>query len=197
MNHSALARSARPCRRSGFTLIEVLVVVMIIAIISAVSVLALGNLGDDRALQNEARRMTALIEMASDEAMLQGRDFGLEVSQRSYRFVEYDPFTEHWFEVIGDDLMRPRTLAEDTEFDLFLEDKRIALKLEAAETERSDDDDGDDKDLTDDYLPHVLVLSSGDITPFVLEIYRSTDRASVQLSASPAGELKVGTSEDE
>ncbi len=195
MNHSALARSARPCRRSGFTLIEVLVVVMIIAIISAVSVLALGNLGDDRALQNEARRMTALIEMASDEAMLQGRDFGLEVSQRGYRFVEYDPFTEHWFEVIGDDLMRPRTLAEDTEFDLFLEDKRIALKLEAAETERSDDDD--DKDLTDDYLPHVLVLSSGDITPFVLEIYRSTDRASVQLSASPAGELKVGTSEDE
>ena len=195
MNHSALARSARPCRRSGFTLIEVLVVVMIIAIISAVSVLALGNLGDDRALQNEARRMTALIEMASDEAMLQGRDFGLEVSQRGYRFVEYDPFTEHWFEVIGDDLMRPRTLAEDTEFDLFLEDKRIALKLEAAETERSDDDD--DKDLTDDYLPHVLVLSSGDITPFVLEIYRSTDRASVQLSASPTGELKVGTSEEE
>ena len=197
MNHFALARSARPCRRSGFTLIEVLVVVMIIAIISAVSVLALGNLGDDRALQNEARRMTALIEMASDEAMLQGRDFGLAVSQRGYRFVEYDPFTEHWFEVIGDDLMRPRTLAEDTEFDLFLEDKRIALKLEAAETERSDDDDGDHKDLTDEYLPHVLILSSGDIPPFVLEIYRSIDRASVQLSASPAGELKVGTSEHE
>ncbi len=195
MNRSALPRSTRPCRVSGFTLIEVLVVVVIIGIVSAIAVLALGNLGDDRELQNEARRMTSLIEMASDEATLQGRDFGLEILQRGYRFVEFDPLTEQWSEVIGDDLMRPRTLADDTEFDLFLEDKRVLLKLDAAETERRDDDDN--IDLTQDYLPHVLVLSSGDITPFVLEIFRNTDRASVVLSASPAGELKVGTSEDE
>jgi general secretion pathway protein H len=195
MNPSALSRSAHQCRGSGFTLIEVLVVVVIIGIISAVVILGLGNLGNDRELRNEARRMTALIEMASDEATLQGRDFGLELLLRGYRFVEYDPLTEQWFEVIGDDLMRPRSLAEDTEFDLFLEDRRVVLDLEAAETEQGEDDD--DSDLGDDYLPHVLVLSSGDITPFVLEIYRSTDRASIQLSASPAGELKVGTSEEE
>ena len=174
-------------------MIEVLVVVVIIGIISAVVVLGLGNLGDDRELRTEARRMSALIEMASDEATLQGRDFGLELLLQGYRFVEYDPVTEQWFEVIGDDLLRPRSLAEDTEFDLFLEDKRIVLELEAAKTEQ----DEDDRDLSDDYLPHVLVLSSGDISPFVLEIYRRTDRASIQLSASPAGELKVGTDEDE
>ena len=142
-----------------------------------------------------ARRMTALIEMTLDEATLQGRDFGLELMQNGYRFVEFDPLTEQWSEVIGDDFMRPRSLAEDTEFDLFLEDKRVLLKIDAAETEKGDDDD--DRDLSDDFLPHVLVLSSGDITPFVLEIFRNSDRASVQLSASPAGELKVGTSEDE
>ena len=195
MNRSAFPRSARPCRGNGFTLIEVLVVVVIIGIVSAIAVLALGNLGDDRELQNEARRMTSLIEMASDEATLQGRDFGVQLLQRGYRFVEFDPLTEQWSEVFGDDLMRPRTLADDTEFDLFLEDKRVLLKFDAAETERSDDDD--DSDITQDYVPHVLVLSSGDITPFVLEIFRNTDRASVVLSASPAGELKVGTSEDE
>ena len=55
MNPCALARS---CRGSGFTLIEVLVVLVIIAIISAFAILGLGNLGDDRELQNEARRMT-------------------------------------------------------------------------------------------------------------------------------------------
>ena len=195
MSPSVLSRSARPCRGSGFTLIEVLVVIVIIGIISAVVVLGLGNLGDNRELQNEARRLTALIEMASDEATLQGRDFGLELLLHGYRFVEYDPFTEQWFEVIGDDLMRPRNLAEGTEFDLFLEDKRIVLELEAAKTEEGEEED--DRDLSNDYLPHVLVLSSGDISPFVLEIYRSTDRASVQLSASPTGELKVGTDEEE
>ncbi len=192
MNPAALAR---PCRGSGFTLIEILVVVVIMGIISAIVVLGLGNLGDDRDLRTEARRMSTLIEMASDEATLQGRDFGLELMQGGYRFVEFDPLSEQWSEVIGDDLMRPRRLAEGTEFDLVLEDKRVLLKLDAAEAQKSDDDDN--RDLSDDYLPHVLVLSSGDITPFVLEIYRNSDRASIQLSATPAGELKVGTSEDE
>jgi general secretion pathway protein H len=188
---------ARPCHGSGFTLIEVLVVVVIIGIISAIVVLGLGNFSDDRELRNDARRMTALIEMTLDEATLQGRDFGLELMQSGYRFVEYDPLTEQWFEVIGDDLMRPRSLAEETEFNLFLEDKRVLLKVDAADTEKSDDDDDNDGDLGDDYLPHILVLSSGDITPFVLEIFRNSDRTSIQLSASPAGELKVGANEDQ
>ena len=196
MNISALGRPAQPCRGSGFTLIEILVVVVIIGVVSAIVVLGLGNLGNDRELQNEARRMTSLIEMASDEATMQGRDFGLEVLQTSYRFVEFDSLTEQWYEVIGDDLMRPRQLAQDTEFDLFLEDRRVLLELEAADI-APDDDDDDDRDLIDDYLPHILVLSSGDISPFELEIIRMTDRASVQLSVSPAGELKVGASEDE
>ncbi len=196
MNISALGRPAQPCHGSGFTLIEVLVVVVIIGVVSAIVVLGLGNLGNDRELQNEARRMTSLIEMASDEATMQGRDFGLEVLQTSYRFVEFDSLTEQWYEVIGDDLMRPRQLAQDTEFDLFLEDRRVLLELEAADI-APDDDDDDDRDLIDDYLPHILVLSSGDISPFELEIIRMTDRASVQLSVSPAGELKVGASEDE
>ncbi len=193
MNRSVFPRRARSCRGRGFTLIEVLVVVLIMVIISSLAVLSLGNLGDDRELQDQARRMTSLIEMASDEATLQGRDFGLQLLQRGYRFVEFDPLTEQWSEVFGDDLMRSRTLADDTEFDLFLEDRRVLLRVDAAETERTDDD----SDLTQDYLPHVLVLSSGDITPFVLEIFRTTDRASVFLSASPAGELKVGTSADQ
>ena len=194
-NWNNMSLSARPCRGSGFTLIEVMVVVVIIGIISAVAVLGLGNLGDDRELKTEARRMTALIEMASDEATLQGRDFGLEVLQTGYRFVEFDPLTEQWAEVPGDDLMRPRSLVEGTEFDLFLEDKRVLLKAEAEETARDSDDKQDNRN--EDYQPHVLVLSSGDITPFVLEILRNSDRASIQLSASPTGELKVGTDEDE
>ena len=93
--------------------------------------------------------------------------------------------------------MRPRQLAQDTEFELFLEDKRVLLDLEATDIAQDDDDDDDDRDLSNDYLPHVLVLSSGDISPFELEIVRLTDRASIQLSVSPAGELKVGADEDE
>ncbi len=194
MMPSDVSASARPSHGSGFTLIEVLVVVVIIGIISAVVVLGLGNVGDDRELQTEARRITSLIEMASDEATLQGRDFGLELLQTGYRFVEHEPLTGHWSEVFGDDLMRLRQLAQDTEFVLFLEDRRVLLDIDAADSARNDDTD--DNDLGQDYLPHILILSSGDITPFRLEIVRNTDRSSVSLGVSANGEISVGTSDD-
>lgn len=191
---SNVSAAARPRYGSGFTLIEVLVVVTIIGIISAVVVLSLGNLGDDRELQTEARRITSLIEMASDEATLQGRDFGLEFLQTGYRFVEYDALTGQWSEVFGDELMRLRQLAQDTEFDLFLEDRRVLLDIDAADSAQNDD--ADDNYLRQDYLPHILILSSGDITPFRLEIVRNTDRSSVSLGVSANGEISVDTSDD-
>ena len=191
---SDVSAAARPGYGSGFTLIEVLVVVTIIGIISAVVVLSLGNLGDDRELQTEARRITSLIEMASDEATLQGRDFGLELLQTGYRFVEHDALTGQWSEVFGDELMRLRQLAQDTEFDLFLEDRRVLLDIDAADSAQNDD--ADDNYLSQDYLPHILILSSGDITPFRLEIVRNTDRSSVTLGVSANGEITVGTNDD-
>jgi general secretion pathway protein H len=182
-----------PNRVSGFTLIEILIVVVIIGIISAIVVLGLGNIGDDRELQTEARRITSLIELASDEATFQGRNFGLELLQKGYRFVEHDPLTGAWSKILWDDLMRQRQLPQDTEFELFLENKRVLLDADTADSAPNDDTD----DLTQEYLPHILILSSGDITPFNLEIIRNTDRIRVALSVSANGIIKVGTSEDD
>ena len=160
-------------RSRAFTLIEILVVIIIIAIISAVALLSFGIIGDDRDLQREARRMASLIELANDEAAIQGRDYGLEIMETGYRFVEFDPFLNQWHELIGDDFLRPRQLAEDMEFELFIEDRRVLLDAEAAETDREEDD----TDLTDDYIPHVLIMSSGDVTPFEHRILRQIERA--------------------
>ena len=182
---------------SAFTLIELLVVIVIVGIVSAVALLSFGILGDDRNLQREARRMGSLIELANDEATMQGRDYGLEIMQSGYRFVEHDPFTEQWHEIIGDETLRPRQLEEQMEFELFLEDRRILLEEDAAVTERDEDDDDTNRSLIEDYIPHVLILSSGDITPFELRIVRQKDRTEITMTMSLLGEFEIQTNDQQ
>jgi general secretion pathway protein H len=183
-------------RMPGFTLIEILVVLVIVGIIVAAALLSLGTLGDDRNLQTQARRLTTLLQMATDDATIQGRDFGIEVMTAGYRFVEHDPLLNQWFEVTDDDLMRKRKLEEGTEFELVIEEHRVLLEDESQETQR-EEEDIDERDLTDNYLPHILILSSGDTSPFELRIVRSSDRAEVLVRMSAAGELKIVNDDDD
>ena len=176
-------------RRAAFTLIELLVVIAIAAILVTIAVMSFNLIGDDRAVQKQVVKLSTLIDMASDEAQIQGRDYGLEFMQGGYRFVEYDPYLEVWSEVIGDDLLEPRALDEDMVIELFLEDHRVLLQAEAKDTE-SDEDEGQ-RDLTDDYLPHVLIMASGDITPFRLDIVRLTDELAVGLKIEYGGDLEI------
>ena len=182
---------------AAFTLIELLVVIVIVGIVSAVALLSFGILGDDRNLQREARRLGSLIELANDEATMQRRDYGMEIMQSGYRFVEHDPLTEQWQEIFGDETLRPRQLAEQMEFELFIEDRRVLLEDEAADTETDEDDDNTNRNLIDDYTPHVLILSSGDITPFELKIVRQKDRTEITMTMSLLGEFEIQTNDQQ
>lgn len=172
----------------GFTLIEILVVLVIVGILIAVSLLSFGIAGGNQSLQRDARRLVTIIESVTDEATIQGRDYGLEFMQNGYRFLEHDPLIDQWFEVEDDDLLRPRTLDDAAEIELTIEEHRVLLKPEAKKTTKTEDDD---RDLTDDYLPHVLILSSGDVTPFQLRIVRPADRAYVAVELGLDGELEI------
>ena len=181
-------------RNRGFSLIELLVVITIVGIVMSIALLSLGLLGDDRDLQTEGRRVIALVQVAQDEAIMQGREFGLELMADSYRFVEYDPLLNIWGEIIGDETLRQRQLPEDFEFDLFVEGQRVLLDFEAASFE--DPEESAYRDLTETYAPHVLIFSSGDMTPFELHILRPAQEQSVVLEASLLGDVKFADEEE-
>jgi general secretion pathway protein H len=178
-------------KHGAFTLIELLVVVVIIGIVSSFLLLSFGILGNDRALDQQVRRLGSLLELTRDEATLQGRDFGLEVMQGGYRFVEFDPILGQWSEVVGDDMLKARQLDEDMEVELYIEDRQVVLAKEPAKTARTKESIMNQRNLREDYAPHVLILSSGDLSPFRMTIVRAADRARKTLSVSVAGEIRI------
>lgn len=181
-------------RLRGFTLVEILVVISIIAIVMSIAILSLGVLGDDRDLRQEGRRVIALIRVAQDDAVMQGREFGLEFTVSGYRFVEYDALQGAWTEIVGDETLRLRQLPEETEFDLFIEGQRVLLDPEPAAIE--DPDDEDDAEL-EAYVPHVLIFSSGDMTPFELHILEPTRNQAIVLEGDLLGEVVFADEEPE
>ena len=180
---------------AGFTLIELLVVVTVIGIIVSIALLSLSVLGDDRQLRIEARRVSTLLTAAQDEAVMQGREFGLEVMRNSYRFVEYDPYQARWLELQGDDIFHVRQLPDDIEFDLLLEDKMILLSSEAATME--DPDSMVTSALSKKYAPHIMIFSSGESTPFELRIVKRSQQQVVILQGDIMGAIEVLTVDEQ
>ena len=178
-----------PRRIRAFTLIEILVVVSIIGVVLSIAVLSLGVLGDDRELREEARRFAALVQVAQDEAVMQGREFGIEFMNTGFRFVEYDPFLNTWGDLIGDETLRMRQLPEEAEFDLWIEGQRVLLEDEPMAFDDPEDDDAPASIET--YAPHILVFSSGDMTPFELHLLRTDLDQSIKLESNLLGEIKI------
>ncbi len=181
-------------RDRGFTLIELLVTIVIIGIILSIAVMSLSLVGDDREVRKEAQRLMSLLEVAKDDAVLQGREFGVEFLLGSYRFVEYEPISGQWLDILGEDLLRTRQIPEEMEISLFLEGKRITL--EENPIELADADRADATTQARNYAPHIMLFSSGDMTPFEVHINRVTDSLSVALQGDLLGNLEFVDDED-
>ncbi len=179
----------------GFTLIELLVVIVIVATMVSIAVLSTGIAGDDEALETERRRLASLIETIQDEALFQGREFGIEIMTSSYRFVEFDPLTRQWLDVPGDNLYRTRQLAEGLEFELYIDDKRVELANDPRKLDDGDDDTRSPGAIA--YAPHLFVFASGEASAFEIRLLRPQTRNELVLSGDILGELKFGEDDDE
>lgn len=180
-------------RRRGFTLIELLVVIVIIGTIVSIALLSIGVSGDDEDVDRERRRFASLMETVRDEAMLQGREFGVEVMESSYRFVEFDPLTRQWAEPPFDELYELRELPDDIELELFIDEKRIELRREPKDL---DDSDRKMSTTVQTFEPHLFVFASGEGTVFEIHFWRRQTDYRAILRGDVLGNLELGAADE-
>ncbi len=115
-------------RYSGFTLIEIMIVVVIIGVISAGVLLSVNLTGRDRDLEKESDRLLALVNYAREQAEMQTRDFGIVVHDDGYQFVVYDTRRQLWREVYEDDALHLRMLPSGLDFKLVVDARPVVLQ---------------------------------------------------------------------
>lgn len=90
---------------AGFTLVEILVVMVIIGItLGMASLNAIPSPRQD--LENEAKRLTLLLQLARDEAIVRNKQVAFEATPDRYLFLVRNE--TGWTPVTGDDLLRER-----------------------------------------------------------------------------------------
>ena len=174
--------TARLALQSGFTLLELMVVLVLVGIIFSFAVLSIG--GDDvaEAMERETRRLETLITMAGEEAVLRSEEVAIHFSEDGYTFLFLQ--ADGWQEPENDPLLRARTLPAGIRM-------RLEVEGDPPRLVKSDKDKEKEKNDTKERpVPQVFILSSGEMTPFAVTLESDESRLRYHLSASLMGELE-------
>jgi hypothetical protein len=145
--------------------------------------------GRDKDLQTEGERMLALINYVREKAELQTREFGLLVRDTDYEFLTYDPRRLYWRSVEEDDALRRRQLPAGLTFTLAVEGRQVVLK--SADAEREPESEAERERRDRERLPHVMLFSNGDVTPFALTLERADANRSITVRSNEQGQIEL------
>lgn len=166
----------------GFTLVEILVVVLIIGIMLTFASLSMGNRASVERLETEARRMEQLFRLALEDAEVKGYEVGFRLTDQRYEFLAIDD-KRHWVPV-ADGPLRARTLMLPISYALRIEDRPVPPARETMEKKQPIE-------------PQILLMSSGEATPFSLELAAPGVKINYRIEADALGRIKRSTVEQD
>lgn len=181
-------------RQRGFTLLEIMLVMVLMAVVLSSVSLSFDIRSDQNKVEDEAKRLQAVVQLASDYALLNNFQLGLRLDENSYQFLVYDG--EKWQALDGDKMFNQHELEEEFELQVSIGEIPWLENYDEDEGLFFDPDDEEDEDGKKKLIPQVYLFSSGDITPFSVQFifnrpFSGEDEIVYQVSGESELPLKI------
>jgi general secretion pathway protein H len=171
---SVLASSRRKPGPSGFTLIEILIVVLIISIVTSVGVLTISR-NNNKEIELFAKELTQVIRMAEEQAMLQPVELGLMMKDQTYQFAGLQTTentnTQHW-SALDDNVLGQHAIPS-----------HIEVRVDTQSPQNNDDDENKKKQ------PQLVISTNGDVTPFTIYVGKKGAKPRFAISGDADGNI--------
>jgi general secretion pathway protein H len=154
-------------------------VVAIIGLLVQAVALSWRSIGNDQELEQEIGRLRGVVDLLNEEALMQGRDYGIMFTQTGYRFYVFDYQQLEWVVPQADRLLETHALRPRLTMSLMLDGRDVLLEPDF------ESQDGETP------APQVMLLSSGEVTPFTVELNRDGIEGRYELTAQLNGDLEV------
>ena len=166
---------ANRIRCSGFTLLEVMLVMVLLGLAFSAVVPSLPAGDGGAAIKKESQLLLQFLRSARDQALTSGQDLGLELSDDGYRLLTFKK--DRWVAVLDQRLLAPVTINPDLRLSVIAGDSvwQESLSLEADnsftledddDTERKEESFSDEEKLS----PTLYFWSSGTLSPASIRI---------------------------
>ena len=190
----------RAHRQSGFTLLEILVVVGLVAMLSLAVLVVPVWVDDQRQLDSETASLADTLTMLNEQSLFSGRLMALRVTERGWTPLTYDVGERAFVPAQGNGLQAnrlPESLELTWQYDDLPDDdqeERVSLQDAAKQLVSEDPFGGDDQGLLGDDrdrdqreggrddeeddeepLPQVFFFPSGETTPITFTVRSRQD----------------------
>lgn len=186
-------------RQTGFTLMEVLLVVLLMGLAATAVTLGMGGASKEKALERTAQQFMMATEMVLDETVLSGHFVGIVVEDTSYKFVYYDE--GKWKPLEQDRLLAERQMEPGVEMVLVLDGLPLVQEDEEQDSwfdEPLIEKSADEKKKFPE--PQIMLFPSGEMSAFELSFVSEDEMQQdieVVVFGDALGRLRMGFEDEE
>ena len=153
----------------GFTLVEILVVLIIVSVMSGIVVTSLPSSFQNSDFDEESLRLKTVIELIREESLTRASEYGLNTDKDNYSFFVYNEIEQNWTQ-LNTKPYAEHKLGYGILLKTTIEDNELILT------------DEEDEESSVSNAPRILLLSSGEMTPFEITIALGRDKTRTLVS---------------